>query len=187
MARTRIGIPAGVRGISLVEALIAIAIVLGTLGVMMPLLIWSQRAARTASSTSIGVLLASEKLHQLRGLTWHVGSAAEAVADLATDLSSDPPADGGAGLAPTGAGTLTGNRSGYVDYLDEHGLRVGAGPTAPSRTRFVRRWAIAAHPADPSHSVVLHVLVLPASVQGRAASGHPHAVHLSSIRTRLQP
>lgn len=188
MFRVTVACSAGNRGISVVEALVAIAIVLGTLGGTTPLVIWSQGESRKAGALSIAVLLASEKLHQLRGLTWHVGRAGESVADLATDLAADPPAGGGSGLAPTSAGTLANNRAGYADYLDAQGLWIGSGTSPPSGTRFVRRWAIEAHPSDPFHSVVLHVLVLPAADAGVAgAPDGPHAVHVSSILTRVQP
>src|SRR5262245_12233874 len=90
-----------VDGFSLIEVLVALAIVVpavvGTAGMM----VVAAQAARDARMQSVAVVLATQKLEQLRALEWSAddwhGNGAPA-SDTTTDVARDPPAAGGEGL-----------------------------------------------------------------------------------------
>ncbi len=152
------------------------------------LLVWSRRTVWSSGTGTQSVVLATQKLEQLRTLAWDADVAGQAVSDSSTDLSTDPPSSGGTGLRPSTVGSLHANTPGFVDYLDGQGVWRGTGARPPGGAAFVRRWAIVPFAADPLHTVVLHVLVLPA-VDAAAADGHrsARAAHLTTIRTRSLP
>jgi len=129
-------------------------------------------AARTQTTTAV---LAVQKMEQLRALAWrYVDSGALVpVTDTATDLSQDPMAGGGAGLSVSPGGTLLTNTSGYVDYLDKHGVWTGNGGSPPAAAVFIRRWNVARLPWSPSDSLVLRVLVTTVVGERRASPASP--------------
>src|ERR687897_1804489 len=94
------------RGVSLVEALIAATIVIVVSSGVAHLIVWSRRAAWSASVETTAVRLAAQKVEQLRALSWHVDSSGEAVSDTTTNLATDPPTVTGTGLQPSPGGTL---------------------------------------------------------------------------------
>jgi hypothetical protein len=132
----------------------------------------SSRRSRGRTSATI---LAVQKIEQLRGLTWGT-SAAGPVTDSTSDLSRDPPVQGGTGLGASPAGSLVANVAGCVDYLDETGRWVGTGAVPPRRAVWIRRWNVSAVPANPD-ALILQVRVIGA---GRAVTD----VHLISVKTR---
>ena len=87
------------------------------------------------------------------------------------DLSRDPPSGRGRGLAPgpVGAGALTANLAGYVDYLDARGAWIGTGPQPPPGTSYIRRWSIQPLSAPADDTLALAVMV----VATRALRGPP--------------
>lgn len=86
----------------------------------------------SARSGSAAMVLAAQKVEQLRASTWGV------------DLHE--------------GGILDSSADGFADYLDEAGDVVGAGASTPSGTVYVRRWSIAALPSKPD-VLVLQVRV----------------------------
>jgi type II secretory pathway pseudopilin PulG len=173
------------RGSALLEALIAMAIVIAALTGVAQLLLASRRAVWSAGTSSAAAVLASEKLEQLRSLTWSVDDEGRAVSDETTDLSSETWSSGGTGLRPSPVGTLRSNVAGFVDYLTREGAWCGNGTVAPAGAAFVRRWAILPLAADPLDTIVLHVTVAPLA---EAAAGEfarsPAAATVTTIRTR---
>jgi len=148
-------------GFSLIEVLVAMLIVtpaaIGAAG----LVAIAARAVRDARMESTAVVLASQKLEQLRTLDWNADDAGGggSTSDMTTDLTRDPNASGGAGLSASPAGVLAANVPGFVDYLDAAGAWVGTGPSLPSRAVFIRRWAVTPLPDDPADTLLLQVLV----------------------------
>src|SRR5206468_11871941 len=123
-------------GFALLEVVIASAIMTtvatGTC-VVLTLAIHASQAARTRT---IATIIASEKMEQLRSLSWtHITTRAPAISmsasDVTTDLSNEPATDDGLGLLRSPAGTLDANIVGYVDYLDADGRWVGRGASVP--------------------------------------------------------
>ena len=171
--------PQSSSGFTLVEVLVALALlVVVSVGVVW-LFAVSLQAGRSAHDRTIAVSIAAAKLEQLRSLEWrfaldHTG-VLTARTDLTSDLSVEPVATGGPGLSESPAGTLDTNRPPYVDYLDRHGQRIGTGASPPRDAVYVRRWAVHRLSADPDRVLSLQVLV--ATVlreQQRPSSARPY-------------
>jgi len=184
-------------GFTLVEVLVAMAIVVITAVGVAELVTIAARASMTSRRLTTSTSLAVQKMEQLEALMWTFADeepGAGPVADVSTDLSVDPPVAGGAGLATSPAGALDHNTAGYVDYLDANGAWIGTGTTQPSAAVFVRRWSIEPLPAEPDHTLVLQVLVTSAATD-RSASLLPDGRRavlagdalLATIHTRRRP
>jgi hypothetical protein len=171
-------------GVSLLEALVAMAILLVITASVAGLLLSSRRAAWSAGVQTLATALACDKMERLLSLPWFVESSGQPVSDDRTDLSADPAEDDGTGLRQSPAGTLSNNVAGFVDYVDVHGRSLGSGPRPPAAAAFVRRWAIQPVLADPADSLVLSVLVLPVASASRSSSAWARAVRIATIRTR---
>ena len=173
------------QGSSLLEAVIAIAIVISALTGVAQLLLISRRTVWISGIWTTGVIVASQKMEQLRSLQWAFDAGGRAIADESTDGSTDPPSMGGTGLRASPAASLRENVPGFVDYLDAHGTWCGNGASPPPGAVFVRRWAIVPFASDPLHTLVLYVTVAPLSDATAVMPGRSRlAVTLTSIRTR---
>jgi len=146
-------------GFSLVEVLVATTLLAVALVGLAQLAGIAVRANTSARGTTFATMLAQQKLEQLRELQWAFDTNGGPVSDLRTDLTVTPTSQGGTGLMPSPAGTLTANTAGYVDYLDASGNWVGTGTRPAAGTVYIRRWSIAALPADPGNTLVLQVFV----------------------------
>src|SRR5918993_924275 len=104
------------RGFSLIEVLIALALLcVAVLGVLQLVAI-AVAATNAARIQSLTVALASARLEQLRALTFEFDDAGSPATDMTTDLSAATPGPSGNGLAP--GGSIDSSVSGYVDHLD---------------------------------------------------------------------
>jgi len=99
-------------GFSLIEVLIATAIVVGSMAALAPLFVLSGHANRVAGSSSIALLAAQQKLEQLRA---------------APDGNASP------------SGALAADTTGYVDYLDARGAPLS---DSGGGAMFTRRWSV---------------------------------------------
>jgi hypothetical protein len=170
-------------GATLADALIAFTIVITVTAGVAQLLVWSRRSSWSAGTRSMAVILAAQKIEQLRSLPWHVDVSRVPRSDETTDLSSDSAPASGTGLQPSPSGTLDGNTSGFVDYLAADGGWRGNGTRAPASAAFVRRWAIEPFAGDPADSVILTVRVIPIA-DAPSAARSKRSVQLTTIRTR---
>jgi len=158
-------------GFTIVEVLVALLIItvmaLGT-AQLFAVSIRATQAARYQTSTTV---LASQKLEQLRSLTWGFDEAGTGlpVSDTTTNLGQDPPTGNGSGLNPSPPGTLNQNIAGYVDYLDARGRWVGTGVTPPATATYIRRWSIEPLPTNPNNTLILQVLVTTVKRQSELA------------------
>lgn len=180
-------------GLSLVEVTIAtglLAAVFATLGHMLALSASTNRAANTLTYTSI---LAEQKMQQLRALTWGYDGAGQPVSDTTSNTAAPTEtSDGGTGLSPSPAHTMTSNISGWVDYLDRFGNVLGGGPAPLPRTVYIRRWAIEPLASSPGNTILIHVLVTARTNRGPADSPGstltlPGECRLMSVKTRKAP
>jgi prepilin-type N-terminal cleavage/methylation domain-containing protein len=152
----------GSGGFTLVEVLVAIALlVLSAVGVaqLVGMATGSMRASREHTAA---ILLAAAKMEQLRALEWtytSVGGVAVERSDFTTNLSSQELSSGGVGLSASPGDTLSAGTPFFADYLDGQGRWVGSGRTAPAGAVFARRWAIRPLQVDPSRTLVIQVLV----------------------------
>ena len=174
----------GTRGFSLIEVLVALALLcVAVLGVLQ-LVALAISATNSARVQSLTVSLAASRLEQLRLLTFEYDDTGAAATDLSTNLSSATPAPGGNGLTPGGA--IDSSIGGYVDHLDRVGQWAGNGTAAPASAAFTRRWAITPSSLAPN-VLVLEVAVFPvASAVGAAAPGAPGATRLTTLVGRRQ-
>lgn len=162
------------RGFSLIETTVATGLLAGALIGLAQLLAIGVENNATARRRTIAVILAEQKLEQLRALKW---------GDTATDTTlAHEPATGGTGLSPSPAGTLQQNTNGYVDYLDAHGVQLGGGTTEPVGTAYVRRWSIEPLPTNPDITLVIQVCVM--RFLGRRHSDAGDVTHFTG-RARL--
>jgi len=162
-------------GVGLIEVLISIGILTAVMLGVAPLFATAIRMNLDAHVQTAAVILATQKMEQLRALSWSLDDAGATepplVIDTSTDLSVDPPAAGGAGLVPSPPDTLEHNVPGYVDFLGADGSWVGTGTVPPPVATFVRRWSIAWLPADPEGTLMFQVLVTTAVAEAARAPG----------------
>jgi len=177
-------------GLSLIEVTIAtglLAVALATLGHMLALSASTNRSANTLTYTSI---LAEQKMQQLRALTWGYDSAGQPVSDTTSNTAaSTETSNGGTGLSPSPAHTMTSNISGWVDYVDQFGKVLGGGADPLPKTVYIRRWAIEPLASSPGNTILIHVLVTTRTSRGSADRPGSTATlagecRLVSIKTR---
>jgi prepilin-type N-terminal cleavage/methylation domain-containing protein len=157
------------RGFTLIEVLVAVAILsMAALGGLQ-LVSMATGMMADARRQSLAANLASARLEQLRSLRLAFDPAGLPITDTSTDLSVEPPAAGGAGLAPSGPAALDGDVPGYVDYLDGRGRWLGNGPGAPRGAALVRRWSI--EPMDASGDLLAVQVLVRSLAGGPVAAG----------------
>ena len=145
---------------------------------------------RTARNTTFASVLATQKMEQLRGLTYGFDTLGLPLTDTSTNLAVNPLSPtGGKGLSPSPTGALRANTDGYVDYLDVYGKTVGTGGTTiPNGTTYIRRWTIEPLPTNPNNTVVLQVLVTRSTNRGTADAGKvdrlPDEARIITVKTR---
>ncbi len=151
-------------GFTLVEVLIAMAILLAIALGVAQLIAVSTRAVHLSREHTMAIILAAAKMDELRSLAWTYEPAPAGVAavfrsDRDTDVSQPDHPAGGAGLSASPGDALSMNTPQYVDYLDRAGRWVGHDSAPPAGAVFIRRWAIRPLAEDPERTLVLQVLV----------------------------
>ena len=175
--------PTVAAGFGLLEALVACGLIVVLAAGVAQLTLASAAAVRAAGDETLALLLAVQKIEQLRSPAWERAPASPG----ATDPTGTDRGGPGAGAAP--GGSLDRNVSGYVDYLSARGAPVGGGERPPSGTAFVRRWSVQPDPRLPDDLLVLDVVVLPLRVAERAGAAAlspnvPGVVRLSALKGR---
>jgi hypothetical protein len=177
--------PRSDQGASLIEALIAAAVVTTIAAGVAHLLAWARHEAWAAGVRSTAAVVAVQKMERLRSLSWQVDADGNIVSDERTNLAEDPPTADGTGMGPSPAGSLEQNVMGFVDYVDGHARWCGTGTHPPACAAYIRRWAIEPVGTDPDHARRLTVLVIPI---GESFRERPlRTVRLQTIRVRVSP
>jgi hypothetical protein len=183
-------------GFSLAEVMIASCILCVGLVSLAQLFALSTRSNVAARSNTFTVILAQQKMEQLRGLTWGFDTAGLPLSDTSTDLSAvgtqagcpAPSGGSGTGLTPSPAGSLGANTGGWVDYLNPNGCVLGGGGSPPQGTMYIRRWSVEPLPTNPNNTLILQVLVFRNRDRGEADAGNvarlPEEARLMSVKTR---
>jgi prepilin-type N-terminal cleavage/methylation domain-containing protein len=183
-------------GFSLVEVIVASLVLSIGLIAIAQLFAVSTKGNTAARANTFTVILAEQKMEQLRALTWGFDTVGLPMSDLSTDttavgtLAGCSAAGSGAatGLSPSPAGTLSQNTDGWVDFLDVNGCDLGGGGTAPRGTTYIRRWSVEPLPTNPNNTLILQVLVTKNTNRGAADSGNvarlPEEARLMSVKTR---
>ena len=177
-------------GFSLLEAVVSSGVLVAIAISLVQLVAMSVASVRASSDETSALLLAVQKMEQLRGVAWTYDRSGRRLSDLSTDMAAASPRFGGFGLAASPPDSLIRSVPGYADFLDRHGRWIGSGSSPPSGTVFVRRWAIASadRVADPDTLGLMVVVVsmrLIERLQGRSlALNDPGVVWLLSARSR---
>lgn len=177
------------QGFTLIEALVALAVLLGSLLAMGPLVHGALGLTGRARTITTASVLASSKLEQLSALSRHVeiddDGALSLADDTTTNLTGVVPGAGGRGLQPGGDDTIWSSTAGFVEYLDAAGRSLGADAAAAAGARFVRRWSVSSRSAMSPDLLVLSVRVTSIAEDHteRRAAG-PGEVRLVAAMTR---
>ena len=80
------------------------------------------------------------------------------------------------------------NTSGYVDYVDSFGNKLGTGANPPGQAIYTRRWSITPLPTNPNNTLVIQVLVTRNRNRGPADQGAvmrlPEEARMITVKTR---
>jgi len=147
------------RGFSLLETVVAMAILSTALFAIVQLPVMAVRANRYARTMSVESVLAAQKMEQLQSASW-------------SELAASP------------ADALVRCYDGYCDFLEEHGEPVGAGPPVPLAAAFTRRWSIQTLAAGAA--VVVQISVVPSGVDEFHAAGR-RLQEVRIVTARLRP
>lgn len=176
-------------GFSLVETLVATTMLAMALTALAELLVISVRNNAVAKNGTFTSVLATQKMEQLRSLTYGFDLLGLPINDTTTDTSVTPETPvGGKGLAPSTTNTLRANTDGYVDYLDLYGRSLGGGTVIPDNTSYIRRWMVEPLPTNPNNTLIIQVLVTRRRDRGTADIGSvaraPEEARLITVKTR---
>ena len=158
-------------GFSLVETIVATVLLATALVTSANLFTIATRANMAAQRATFAATLAQEKMEQLRSMTWGFDDLGLPASDYSTDITVDPPATGGFGLAPSPDNTLSSNTDGYVDYVDRFGRALGGGINPVPNTMYIRRWSVEPLPTNPNNTLILQVLVFNINDRENAGAG----------------
>ena len=177
------------KGFGLVEAVVSAGVLVTIVTGLLQLIAMSVTSVRAAADDTSALLLAIQKMEQLRGLAWTYDTSRQRLSDFTTNASASAAGSGGRGLTKSPPDSLTRNVPGYVDFIDSSGRWISSGSTPPSGAAFVRRWAIGS--ADPVglDTLVVVVVVVPMPRIARSQDGviqlnDPGVVWLMSVRGR---
>jgi hypothetical protein len=173
----------------LIETIVAAAVLSTAVVSLAQLFAVAVQRTASARETTYASVLAAQKLEELRSLAWGFDENGLPITDLTSDLAADPVAPtGGTGLAPAPLSALQENTSGYVDYVDVAGRKLGGGRVPPPNGVYIRRWRVQPLAADPANAVLLQVLVTRNRNRGSADDGAvgrlPDEARLVLLRTR---
>jgi type II secretory pathway pseudopilin PulG len=176
-------------GFSIIEVLVATGLLATALVALAQLFAIATATNQAARNSTLTMMLAEQKIEQLRALQYTFDRVGLPVQDTATDLAVYPPAAaGGKGLSPHTDNTLQANTDGYVDYLDPWGRTLGGGTVIPDNTAFIRRWSIEPLPTNPNNVIILQVLVTRQRDRGTGNAGSvsrgPQEARLVTIKSR---
>jgi prepilin-type N-terminal cleavage/methylation domain-containing protein len=152
------------RGFTLIETIVATAILVTALAGIAQLFVLSTHLARRASATGLSLVAAQDKLESLRGLQFIYDADGAAIT--------------ASGLAPTPSTSLDQDIAGSVDWVDTAGQAVDN----PDAAALVRRWKISTVGASPPDAIAIEVCVFKAPA-GEADHRAADAC-LATVRTR---
>src|SRR4051812_21910768 len=159
-------------GFSLIEALVAAGLLAVAPVTLCELFVAAMRTNLDSRSTSYATVLAQQKVEELRALTGGFGPVGVPITDTTANTAVDPAQpSGGTGLSSSPATALHLNTTGFADYVDRFGHKLGGGANPPPNTAYTRRWAIEPIPSSSGNTVVIQVLVTPRFDRGAADDG----------------
>ena len=181
---------ASASGFSLVEVLVATALLATAIVTLAQLFAISTRTNLGSHNSTFATVLAQQKLEELRSLSWGFDRQGLPLSDTTTDTTVNPEtANGGTGLSPSPNTTLQSNTAGWVDYLDGYGQKVCCtGANMPFTASYTRRWMVSPLPTNPNNTLVIQVLVTRSRARGPADLGAvgrlPEEARVITAKTR---
>ena len=180
---------ASTSGFSLVETMVATSLLATAVVTLAQLFALSTRTNVASHNTTYAAVLAEQKMEELRALAWGFDTQGLPISDTGTNTAVTPPtATGGTGLKPSPTSALQENTSGYVDYIDGYGNKLGTGANPPESAIYTRRWSVTPLPTNPNNTLVIQVLVTRNNDRGQANQGNvgrlPEEARMISVRTR---
>lgn len=176
------------RGFSLTEVLVAMALLTTMSAGVAQMMMLATKRNLTARHQVLTSTLATEKMEQIRSLTFTYDANGVPITDFITNMSSCVAEASGTGLGASPSNALDADHAGFVDYLDAHGACLGGGASPPATAIYTRRWAIVPLDTDPGNALAVSVLVtLTASEQARPPGRRqrrPEDAVLVSMRAR---
>jgi len=176
---------AGESGITLLDALVATAILVTVTTGVAGLLTWSTRAVAAAGTETTAIWLAQQKLEQLAALEWSVDEGGLARTDDSTSVAVDPMRATGPGLRASPASAADVNTPEYMDFVGADGSWRGEAGLPRADAAFVRRWSVVPLPSDALNTLVITVSVRPLAEASRGSRVVSSGATLQTVRTRL--
>jgi hypothetical protein len=176
-------------GFSLLEVMVATGLLVTALVTLAQLFVISARSNIGSHNTTYASVLAEQKLEELRALDWGYDTQGLPLSDATTNTAVSPETPtGGTGLSPSPGSALQENTTGYVDYIDSFGNKLGTGANPPQNAIYTRRWSITPLPTNPNNTLVLQVLVTRNRNRGAADQGAvmrlPEEARMITVKTR---
>lgn len=177
----------GMRGVSILETVVALALVTTGLAALAPVLVRATLMLADAREETLALALATSRLHDLEALDFDQDAGTGALrTDVTTNLASRPRTRSGPGLLAGDPAGAWRDLPGGWDWTTSGGRPTNNAADAA----FLRRWAVSQLPAPPGAERLL-VQVCARSrareeregVRGSAAH-RPGDVWLFSVRTR---
>jgi len=175
----------GESGITLLDALVATAILVTVTTGVAGLITWSTRAMAAAGTETTAVWLAQQKLEQLAALEWSVDEGGLARSDESTSVAVDPMRASGPGLRPSPGSAADVNTTEYMDFVGADGSWRGDAGLPRAGAAFVRRWSVVPLASDALNTLVITVSVRPLSEARRGSRVVSSGATLQTVRTRL--
>ena len=179
----------GESGFSLMEVMVATGLLVTALVTLAQLFVISTRSNIGSHNTTYAAVLAEQKLEELRALAWGYDTQGLPLSDTTTNTAVSPETPtGGTGLSPSPSTALQSNTTGYVDYVDSFGNKLGTGVNPPAKAIYTRRWSITPLPTNPNNTLVIQVLVTRNRNRGSADQGAvlrlPEEARMITVKTR---
>jgi hypothetical protein len=176
-------------GFSLLEVILATTLLATALVAVAQLFAIAARSNIGSRNTTYAAVLAQQKLEELKSLTWGFDQNGLPISDISTDTTKTPESpDGGTGLRPSPAAALQENTTGWVDYIDQFGEKLGTGLNPPEAAVYQRRWSVSPLPTNPNNTLVIQVLVSRLANRGAAnrsaVSRLPEEARMVTVKTR---
>jgi type II secretory pathway pseudopilin PulG len=171
-------------GITLLDALVATAILMTVTTGVAGLLTWSTRVVAVAGRQTAAVWLAQQKLEQLAALEWSLDDGGVARSDESTNVAVDPMRASGPGLRASPGSAADVDTPAYMDFTGADGSWRGDAAPRPGAA-FVRRWSIVPLAGDPQNTLVITVSVRPLAEAARGTRQVSSGATLQTVRTRL--
>ena len=176
-------------GFSLLEVMVATALLASSLVSLAQLFAMSTKSNIGSRNTTYAAVLAQQKLEELRSLAWGFDQNGLPISDITTNTTITPEdPNSGTGLSPSPQTSLGENTTGWVDFIDSFGNKLGTGSNPTASAIYTRRWMVSPLPTNPNNTLIIQVLVFRNKDRGQADLGNvmrlPEEARMITVKTR---